>query len=51
MLSDVVVLCAAAFAKRHMHLPTDPSELYEPASGADDGHGVPFKMAHTLRMR
>lgn len=41
----------AAFAKRHMVLPADPSDLYEPAGGADDGHGVPFKMVHTARMR
>jgi hypothetical protein len=41
----------AAFAKRHMVLPSDPSDLYEPAAGADDGHGVPFKMVHTARMR
>lgn len=47
------LLCGlpAAFAKRHMVLPVDPSELYEPAGGADDGHGVPFKMVHTARMR
>lgn len=42
---------AAAFTKRHLPLPSDPHELYEPQAGVDDGHGVPFKMAHTQRMR
>lgn len=42
---------AAAFSHRHQQLPSDPAELYEPSAGADDGHGVPFKMGHTARMR
>lgn len=50
-LAPCALCAAAAFSNRNLAIPSDPTELFEPQCGADDGHGVPFKMAHTQRMR